>query len=181
VFRSGPAKDSGLGFWETYAEKNQLFANDGAGKFRDISPANPAFCDKWNVGRGLACADFDNDGSPDLLVTTIGGRARLFRNVVRNPRHLAHWLKVRALDPKLLRDAYGAEVRVQAGSREWLRLVNPAQGYLTSGDPQALFGLGTVTDVDSIKVKWPDGVCEVFPGGAVDRSVVLRKGEGKSP
>ena len=50
-------------------------ANDGAGQFRDLSPANPAFCGRWNVARGLAGDDFDGDGAPDLLVTTIGSRA----------------------------------------------------------------------------------------------------------
>ena len=40
VIAGGAAKDTGLGFWETYAERNQLFANDGTGKFRDISAAN---------------------------------------------------------------------------------------------------------------------------------------------
>src|SRR5262249_49485996 len=76
VFRGGSARGTGLGFWETYAERNQLFANDCTGKFRDVSAANPALCGRWQVCRGLACADFDNDGAPDLLVTETGGRAR---------------------------------------------------------------------------------------------------------
>src|SRR5439155_14841161 len=81
VYRGGPAKDTGLGFWETYAERNQVFANDGAGKFRDLSLSTPALCGNWNVARGLAVADFHNDGAPDLLITTVGGSARLLRNV----------------------------------------------------------------------------------------------------
>src|SRR5439155_16470378 len=36
VVRGGEATYSGLGFWETYAERNQLFAGDGRGKFRDV-------------------------------------------------------------------------------------------------------------------------------------------------
>jgi hypothetical protein len=178
VVHGGPAKDPALGFWETYAERNQLFANDGTGKFRDISPSNPAFCAYWNVGRGLACADFNNDGAPDLLVTSIGGRARLLRNIAPNR---GHWLKVRALDPKLKRDAIGAELRVRSGTQEWLRLINPCVSYLSSSEPTGLFGLGKTTAVDSIHVTWPDGTVEVFPGGAVDRAVEVRKGEGRAP
>jgi hypothetical protein len=182
VFRGGTAQDTRLGFWEPYAERNQLFANDGTGTFRDVSLANTAFCGHWNVARGLACSDFDDDGAPDLLLTTIGDRARLFRNVAPDR---GHWLKVRAFDPKRKRDAYGAEVRVRAGGQTWLRVINPAQSYLSSGSPLALFGLGATARVDSMLVTWPDGPPEesreLFEGGAVDRSVVLRRGEGRAP
>jgi hypothetical protein len=171
-------KSPGAGFWDRFAERNQLFANDGTGKFREVSAANPPFCGYWHVGRGLACADFDNDGAPDLLVTSIGGRARLFRNV--SPER-GHWLKVRALDPRYQRDAYGAEVRLRAAGRQWLRLINPAESYLSSSSALALFGLGKADRIESLEVTWPDGAREVFPGGAVDRLVELRKGEGRTP
>jgi hypothetical protein len=175
VYRGSTAKNTGLGFWEDYVEKNQLYANDGSGRFRDISAANPALCGMWNVGRGLACADFDNDGAPDLLVTSTGDRARLFRNVA--PRR-GHWLTVRATEPPRLRDAYGAEVRVRAQGKEWLRLVHPAHSYLSSCTPLALFGLGAVEHIDAIVVTWPDGSVETFDGGNVDCRRDLRRGEG---
>ncbi len=178
ISRGGQARNTALGFWEPYAERNQLFANDGSGQFRDVSPANPAFCGHWNVGRGLACADFDNDGAPDLLVTAVGDRARLFRNVAPDR---GHWLKVRAVDPKLKRDAYGAEVHVRVGQREWLRLIHAAESYQCSSPPLALFGLGKAEQVDAIAVTWPDGVQELFPGGPANRSVEVRKGEGRAP
>src|SRR5262249_17862658 len=152
--------------WETYAERNQLLANDGTGKFRDVSQSNKAFCGHFNVARGLAVADFNNDGAPDLLVTAIAGRARLYRNVSPNR---GHWLKVRALDPGYNRDAYGAEVRVRADGQDRLRLINPAQSFLSSSTPLALFGLGKSLRYESITVTWPDGSPpEVFPGGPAD-------------
>jgi hypothetical protein len=176
IMRGGPARNTQLGFWETYAERNQLFANDGSGRFRDVSLANKTFCGPWNVARGLAVADINDDGAPDLVVTTIGGRARLFRNVAPDR---GHWLKVRALDPERRRDAYGATVRVRANGTERLRLINPAQSYLSSCTPLGLFGLGKAARYESILVTWPDGSPpEEFPGGAADRLVVLRKGEG---
>jgi hypothetical protein len=86
---------------------------------------------------------------------------------------------VRATDPALRRDAYGAVITVEAGGRRWLGLINPAQSYLCSGDPRAHFGLGTATQVDRIGVAWPDGLAEVFPGGGVDRVVQLQRGQGQ--
>jgi enediyne biosynthesis protein E4 len=178
IYRGSAAKNTGLGYWEDYLEHNQLFANDGQGKFRDVSAGNPAFCGVWNVGRGLAVADYDNDGAPDLLVLSTGGPARLLRNIA--PRR-GHWLAVRPFDPRLQRDADGAEVRVRAGGKLWLRVAHPAQSYLSSCTPVALFGLGAAERVDAVEVIWPDGLREVFDGGAVDQPRTVRRGEGRAP
>jgi hypothetical protein len=163
-------------FWDPYAERSQLFASDGSGRFRDLSPTDP-FGGPVAVSRGLASGDVDGDGAVDLLVTTIGGPALLYRNVA--PRE-GHWLLVRAFDPARKRDAYGAVVTVSAGGRRWVGSINPGQSYLCSNDPRAHFGLGPADRVDSIRVRWPDGDSaeEVFPGGAADRVLMLRRGEG---
>jgi hypothetical protein len=166
-------------FWMPYAQRPQLFLNDGTGSMRDVSEANPAFCGTAMVGRGLAVGDLDNDGRLDLLVTGTGGPVRLYRNVA--PAR-GHWVTIRAVDPALgSRDAYGAEVWVQAGRQEWWRLVQPAYSYLVSNDPRVHFGLGDVTSLDAIRVIWPDGSEEQFEGGSVDRFIVLRKGDGRTP
>jgi hypothetical protein len=163
-------------YWAMYAERNQLFANDGTGRFRDISPANRAFCGSWAVSRGLIWGDFGNDGRIDLVVTAVAGPARFYRNIAARK---GHWLSVRAIDSALRRDAYGAVITVQAGGRHWLGLVNPGQSYLCSGDPRAHFGLGPVEHVDVIRVDWPDGLAEVFPGTGVDQALRLERGKGE--
>ena len=171
------ARASGGSFWTHYTERNQLFTNDGTGRFRDISEENAPFCGTGNVGRGLAWGDYNGDGAIDLLVTTIGDSARLYRNAVPNR---GHWLLVRALDPTCGgRDAYGAEVSVRAGTRRWLGLVNPGQSYLCSGDPRVHFGLGAADRVDAIQVVWPDGTEETFSGRAANQLVILKKGAGE--
>ncbi len=179
VHRGGPARDPALGFWETYAERNQLLANDGSGSFRDISDNNPAFCGYWNVGRGLAAADLDQDGGIDLVVNAIGGPARIFRNVC--PQR-GHWLSVRLYDPGRRRDAYGAEIRLRAGGREWVRTLQPAESYLSSSAPLAHFGLGSVRQIDAVQVTWPDGPpgdVEEFVVNQVDCIVTLQRGTGR--
>jgi enediyne biosynthesis protein E4 len=167
-----PAPDA---FWQAYTERNQLFANDGTGRFRDISLANPAFAGVAAVSRGLAVGDYDGDGALDLLVTTVGGRARLYRNVAPNR---GHWLIVRAFDPERHRDAYGAEVTVEADGRRWVRQVQAGNSYLSSSDPRAHFGLGKAGAIERITVAWPDGLVEVFPGRPADQAIVLQRGQG---
>jgi hypothetical protein len=171
-----PANEALGPHWGWYAERNQLFANDGKGRFFDLSVQNAPLCGTPNVARGLAYGDVGGDGALDLLVTTAGGKARLYRNVAP---HRGHWLLVRAVDPKLGgRDAYGAEVRVHAGGRHWLRVINPASSYLCSNDVRAHFGLGAAERVEQIDIRWPDGTAESFPGCRVDQKLVLSRGTG---
>ncbi len=175
--RAAP-EDGSLGpFWSKYGDRNQLFAGDGHGRFRDISAQNGSFSSRFNVARGLARGDIFGNGAQDLLVTTVDGPARLFRNVA--PKR-GHWLSVRAYDPVLKRDALGAEVRVTAGGKTRAAWLNPAESYLCSSEPCAHFGLGLSAVVESIEILWPDGARETFPGGRSDRRVELRKGTGSS-
>ena len=174
VVRNPTARDSDP-FWSQYVQRNQLYANLGKGKFREISEHNPALCGFDCVGRGLAVGDFDNDGAPDLLVTEIAGGARLLRNIA--PAN-GHWLGVRAILPKHRRDAYGAEIRVRAGGATYARLLYPGYSYCSSSDPRCFFGLGQFKRYDGITVIWPDGTEELFAGGAADRQVELRQGQG---
>ena len=85
---------------------------------------------------------------------------------------------VRAVDPQLKRDAYGAEVYLTHGNQTVMRWINPGYSYLCSNDPRAHFGLGVAEQIDALRVIWPDGAEEVFAGGAVNRIVTLRRGEG---
>ena len=185
VVRTGakPAQELGL-YWSAYGDRNQLFANDGHGRFTDISPRNPPFCGRWNVARGLASGDFDGDGKLDLLVTAIGAKARLYRNVAPTT---GHWLAVRARLPSPRdraertkdRDALGAEVIVESGARRWVRLLHAASSYLSSSELCAHFGLGETAQVDRVTVHWPDGSREQFDGTRADRVVELRQGQGR--
>lgn len=180
------ANDRGMGaapipalgeHWSAYAERNQLFSNDGTGRFRDVSQSNPAFCQEPNVGRGLVCADLDNDGAIDLLITAVQGRARVLRNVA-GP--IGHWISIKTIEPKLGgRDAYGAKVMVTAGGKAHTSWINPGYSYECSNDPRAHFGLGTVDRIDGVRITWPDGRSEEFPATTADQQLILRHGSGQ--
>jgi hypothetical protein len=177
VARREAKSGSRLGpFWSQYGQSNQLFANDGTGRFIDVSESNPALCGYDNVGRALAMGDLRNDGSLWLVVWAVNDRLRLLRPIAPKP---GHWLLVRAHDPKHKRDALGAEVVVRAGKRKWIRTIHTGGSFLCSNDPRAHFGLGKVDHLDAIEVAWPDGSREVFEGGGADRFVTLHQGKGR--
>lgn len=162
-------------FWRDYRDRNLLLINRGTGVFDDGSAYGGDFCTHLGSARALVTGDVDNDGDVDFLVTYCGERARLFRNDF--PKR-GHWLKVRAVDPALNRDAFGAVVVVSTGERRQQRLIQSCGSYLAASDCVAHFGLGGAERYDAITVRWPDGMTEAFPGGAVDTTRRLERGQG---
>ena len=171
------ADSAGDSAWDAYREPNQMFVNEGDGRFREASAREGgAFTEPLEITRGLATGDLDGDGDLDVVVANVQGRARLYRNVFPEP---GHWLGVRAVDPQLRRDAIGAAVTLEAGGERWLRTVDGQGGYQSSSSMTVHFGLGGAERYDALRVVWPDGLEESFEGGVVDRVVVVERGGGK--
>ncbi len=174
VNRTDPRPDSSVPVpWSYYAEPNLLFSNQGTGRFDLLEDATVG--SKIEISRSLAAGDVDNDGDVDVLVANVHGPARLYRNDA--PRQ-GHWLSIRAVDPRLRRDAIGARVTVLCEERRYTRSIASASSYNSAGDLRAHFGLGGCSQVDGTEVRWPDGLLERFPGGGVDRAIELRRGDG---
>jgi hypothetical protein len=160
-----------------YAETNLLFRNEGGGRFSDITGSAGAFGRHVEMSRGLAIGDVDGDGALDMLTTAAHSPARLYRNTV--PQR-GHWIIIRAVDPRLRRDAYGAVVTVAAGGLRQRRTIQAGFSYASSSDPRAHFGLGAATRIDTVIIRWPDGLVERFEVDGVDRAFTLRRAEGRA-
>jgi hypothetical protein len=105
-------------------------------------------------GRGLAAADYDNDGRVDLAVNSIGGALLLLHNT--SPA--GHWLEVdvRPFSP-------GAVVTVvDSAGREQTRTVLAGSSYLSSEDPRLHFGFGSARPRRvTVRYPWNGGVTRI--------------------
>jgi hypothetical protein len=157
---------------DPYAEPNLLFRGTQDGRFEEVSPRGGTPVPLVATSRAAAFGDLDNDGGIDILVVNRDAAPHLLRNVA--PRR-GHWLLLRVRE-HTGRDAIGATVWAQIGSRKVRRDVRTGYSYLAANDPRVHIGLGDLTRVDSITIRWADGSEERFGPFDADRIVEIRRG-----
>ena len=129
-------------------EQLRVYENDD-GTFTDATASIGLSRSGRHLARGLAAADYDNDGDIDLAVGTVGGDLALLRNTGAG----GSWLTVGFATP-----LPGTVVTAVLEDGSVLRRELAAGGsYLSSEDPRAHFGLGAHTGVDELVIGFPDG------------------------
>jgi hypothetical protein len=156
-----------------YAQPAQLFWNCGRGcprRFVHVPTEETGALGTPVVGRGLAYADYDQDGDLDVVITQVNRRPLL----LRNDQDLGHhWLRVRVQGRGRNRDALGARVTVTAGGITQVRTVTPSRSYLSQVELPVTFGLGTIARVERLEVTWPDGERVTLTEPGIDRLLVV--------
>jgi len=159
----------------TYAERNLLFHNLQDGKFQEVGlDSGPGLAVK-KVSRGLATADYDNDGDLEFAVSNMNGSPDLIRHARKNANHS---ILVKTVGTRSNRDGIGTEVRVTAGGLTQLDEVRSGGSYLSSSDMRLHFGLGAATRIDRLELTWPGGQKDVIEDPPVDHILVVREGAG---
>jgi hypothetical protein len=152
--------------------RHQLFWNksDDDGFF-DVAPISGSVLTEPTVGRGLALADYDDDGDVDALVVNHGSPARLLRNDGGNTRH---WLKVRVRG-RVNRFAYGALVSVTSGGLTQRQQIAAQSSYLSQHSLTQHFGLGGRDKADEVRVRFLDGSEVVLTAVAANQTIVIEE------
>jgi len=157
-----------------YAEPPHLFRNVGNGKFTEVTQQMGSDFARPRVGRGAAYADIDNDGDLDLVFTTNGGPAQLFRNESK----AGHSLRVKLQGTKSNRDGIGAIVRVQSGGNNQWMMMRSGSSYLSQSELVLTFGLGSSAKADRIEIEWPSGQRDTLSNIAADQIITVQEGTG---
>jgi hypothetical protein len=138
-----------------------LFANEGHGRFVEVTRRGGSYFQGRHQGRGLAVGDLDNDGQPDLVISHLNEPVVILRNVAAVGNH---WLGVELAGTtgpgnsrKAHGDVVGAKVQLEVNGRLLTRFAKGGGSYLSSGDRRLLFGLKKAQQVKRLTVFWPSG------------------------
>ena len=153
-----------------YAQRNQLFRNNGDGTFREMTDVSGSGFRLKGVSHGAAVGDYDNDGDVDLFVSNSNGPCSLLRNEGGNRNH---WLTVSTVGTRSNRDGIGARIRVVSGDLVRMKEVKSSYGYLSSNDRRVAFGLGDTGKIDELQVRWPSGIVTVIEQIELDQVLTV--------
>jgi hypothetical protein len=157
----------------TYAQKDLLFENVG-GKFRDATAAGGLALQAERIGRGLAVADFDNDGNLDVAIASLGQRAVLLRN---QGARRGNWITIRGKGKKSNTFGLGAIVKIQTPAGVQVRELNNVSSYLSANDIRLHAGLGTASTIQQLEITWPSGARQVLKDVPVNQILVVEESE----
>jgi hypothetical protein len=160
---------------------NFMYRNNGDSTFTDH--AAKWGLDKISYSNGTAYADFDNDGDLDLVINNIEDEAFLYENRTiskkggRDEEKQNHFLQISLAGKKGNNFGIGAKVILYDQGELQIQECMPTRGYESSVDYRLSFGLGDLDMVDSLKVIWSDGTCQVIKQVKANQSIVLSQSD----
>ena len=159
---------------ETYAQRDQMFQNNGDGTYSDISETAGAYFSAELVGRAAATADYDNDGDMDIVVMNSNQRAILLRNDGGNRKN---WLGIKLVGTQSNRDGIGAKVTLTTEDMTQIREVKSGSSYASGSDTRLLFGLDENQHVKKVSIVWQSGTLQELEDISTNQMLTIVESE----
>ncbi len=150
-------------------QPNHFFKNNGALSFTKVN----WMVDTPGLSNGAAAADLDNDGDPDLVINNFNSPVTLLENTTNPASGTAIILKN---DNKNI-EAIGAKVVVFEGKVINHHIVKSVQGFQSSGNRKIILSSRN-KNIDSIKIIWPEGECQILKGLETGKTHIISKEPG---
>ncbi len=155
----------------TYAERPLVFHNQGHSHFQEVG--KQLGLTRQIVARGAAYGDIDNDGYPDILVTTNNGPAYLFKN---EGKDAANAIRIKTLGTRSNRNGIGADVRVHSNGGVSWQTVHSGSSYCAQSELPLTFGLQKASKADLVEVTWPSGQRDVLKNLQANATYTIEEG-----
>jgi hypothetical protein len=148
-----------------YKQSPLLIRNNGK-EFQNVSFAAGEIFKTDLSARGMAVGDLDNDGDPDIVISQTNGTPI----VLRNNGTKNHWLGIQLQGDKSTTNGEGTRIIVtDASGRKQTFDASNSGSYISSNDSRILVGLGEVSSVKTVEIKWTSGKTQVLESPAIDR------------
>jgi len=144
-----------------YKTPSVMFRNDD-GVFNKVLSTGLDYKDD---SRALVVFDYDRDGDEDLLITNINQPVRLLENVNDSQDNWLHLI----LKPD--NKAIGATVYANFNGVRKRRDIIAGRSYLAGTPSEVHFGLGDATQVNSLTIRWADGMEQTFSNIAANQII----------
>lgn len=145
-------------------DTTKIFINNGHGQFEERF-ASLNLVDTGQ-GRGLVCFDYDRDGDIDIFISNYEQLPSLWRNDGGNQQN---WLTIKPQWKAPNVAAVGAFIKIFHNGQQQVREIRCGSNYVSQNPMEAHFGLGTVSEVDSIRIRWPDNSIQLIRNVAVNQ------------
>jgi hypothetical protein len=155
----------------TYAQVPLIFHNEGHDKFQEVG--RQLGFTRNLVARGAAYADIDNDGAPDILLTTNGGPAYLFRNIGGAQNNA---IRIKTVGTRSNRNGIGAVVHVRSTSGVSTQTVHSGSSYCSQSELTLTFGLGKETQPEVVEITWPSGQKDSLKNLKANATYIVQEG-----
>ena len=152
-----------------YKQVPLLMRNTGGG-FANISASAGEAFNVPIAGRGAAFGDLNSDGQIDLVINALNAHPV----VLINKGSKNNWIGVVLSGSKSNRQGIGARVSVtdNNGGKQIFD-ISTASSYLSSNDVRVIAGVGSVSKVKTIEVKWPSGLIQKIANPRLNRYVTI--------
>ncbi len=105
---------------------------------------------------GAAKCDYNNDGYPDLFVVMSDTNSHFYRNSGGSN----NWMKLKCIGVQSNKDAIGTIVTAYYGGQMNRQVILGGNSFLSSDDVELIFGIGTSAVIDSVVIRWTNGIVD---------------------
>ena len=126
---------------------NFAFKNLGSLKFDNVS--EEFGFDNKTFSNGSAYGDFDNDGDLDLVINNVNMLSNIYENKSSN-----NWISFSFDSSSKNKFGVGNKIFLYTKNGLQFQELSPMRGFQSSVDYRLNFGIGNISNVDSVKIVW---------------------------
>ncbi|WP_437369622.1 VCBS repeat-containing protein [Maribacter litoralis] len=129
------------------------------------------------ISGATAYSDLDNDGDLDLVTNNLYSPAEIQENTTNNK---ANWLKIKLNYREKNKFGIGTKVFSYANGIQQFKEMYTVRGFQASSEPLIHFGYGEISNIDSVKIVWPDQSYQTITNIATNQTLYISPNQNKA-